>query len=407
MKRIKKSVKLKIEKKKRFQKEPFRVLVLSNGFFMFSRYAKAFMEYGYEVSVFTFRRYDNLVPNYYRSLTEAVDKVSPDFIFTINYIGFDDNGSLSAMFNLLEIPVFCYLIDHPSIILRKNEKNINDNVHLFVMDTNWIKNCSLVYNKIPVYLPIALNEEVLKFKFRKMDEKIPLSYYGKTFLEFIDEYSDDTFINEGLDVTETMNKILHAQLKEPAKITLDVINDFEKDEKINLEFDTEVSRHRFMLKVMMITDLYYRRYILTNLLGKKILITGDIKWSKLFPEYELCLDIIKTHSDLLNLYYNSIITLSPMSVMLPNSPNQKILEAPFCDCFVLADYKKDIADMFKDVGFGYFDSIQNMENRAEYYLANERERKKINKGMRETILQNHRYIHRINIIDGYIKAVLV
>ena len=439
-----KSIQFKFPKYEKFKSKKLTVVIIDNGYFMYKQFEDAFFKKKYNVNVFKLKIGEDISSDYYyRKFIDDLSIVKPDFIFTINFIGFDSNGKLMAMLNSIEIPIFCYLIDTPFLVFQNNEKNIESNfLNLFVVDSQWIVDINKMFpdrNIDITQLPLAVSEEIIKFSdsFKnnnanhKKSSNQSLFYHGFTSLDTINSLNptpnkifsyiennsqtEEPVLSElNLDNTEILSYIndLKEDFMKKILINHDIISIFEEFERKNdivFEFKELKILLRFYYKILLEVDLELRSSVLT-LLSKSIRkmsldlkIEGDINWIN-----QLNLKIANTsdtvsHEELLELYNTSDFTLNIQSHSLPFSITQKTLETFICDGFLVTDNRKEL-DLILPKEYKYFDSnkTESINETIEYYKFLDKEKKEVTKYAKDKILTNKRYVNSIDIIENTI-----
>ena len=396
-------LKLNIPNYKKFSRKILRVLVLDNGYFMFRQYALAFQKIGYEVRLFTVRRGDYLAPNYYRKFTDELILFQPDFIFSINFVGFDGDGKLAQLLEILKIPLFCYLIDHPFSVLNNNEINLTLNTECFVLEQNWKTILEKHYHHTAKYLPVALNEQVINRSF-SMSEQFEVTYYGHTFLKQIEGYKFANPINKNIDLNRIQESLIDKLLTQIGVDIFKILEELEEKNRRKLNFLSDIKKKQFIMRLLFLSDLFYKEKYLSALISfEEFKIFGDNSWSSILDTRKNIRSSSIKHSELLNLYHNSKISLNLSSVQLPTSFNQKMLEIPICGGFVLSDYRAEHKKIYGLEEFPYFKNSDELLDAVEYYLVHEEERVEITKETSTVILKQHRYLNRVEVLDKYIK----
>jgi len=394
---------LNIPEYKKFSSRNVRVIVLDNGYFMFRQYALAFQQFGYQVRCFKVRRGDVIAPNYYRAFTDELILFKPDFVFTINFTGFDKHAKLAQLLAALEIPLFCYLIDHPLFAMLGQQANINHNTHLFVMDPSWQRIVKDYYGHDAAYLPAALNETVLDTSLRKKGN-YQITFHGFSFLNVIEAYKFSEPLNKKIDINRLQDVLIGKQLSQPDKQIFEILADYEHKKGSILLFKSDLEKDRFLLRIMFLADLFYRESYLTPVSKfDGFDIFGDDSWSSILDRSKRVHAGRLKHTELLELYHNSVISLNLSSVQLPLSFNQKMLEIPVCGGFALTDQRAGYAELYGRIEYPSFNSQDDLLEKVEYYLTHDSERKEISSESAAIILNDHRYLNRVTKLDQYIE----
>jgi spore maturation protein CgeB len=122
-----------------------------------------------------------------------------------------------------------------------------------------------------------------------------------------------------------------------------------------------------------------RSALLNELSGLKMKIFGDKQWLEMFPYFpELKKHFINESLPVseLNAACNCAkIYPATVNAGVINGVSTRVFDCIASGVFVLAEYKKDIDDLFPDGEVVYFKSKSELREKAVYYLHNESERK--------------------------------
>ena len=87
-----------------------------------------------------------------------------------------------------------------------------------------------------------------------------------------------------------------------------------------------------------------------------------------------------------------------------SDPNMRVVETTACGAFLLTEDRSGLKDVF-DVGreLVCFRGLEELRERARYYLANESERKSIARQGQARAYRDHTYVHRMKELLGYVE----
>ncbi|MBK8551339.1 MAG: glycosyltransferase [Ignavibacteria bacterium] len=143
---------------------------------------------------------------------------------------------------------------------------------------------------------------------------------------------------------------------------------------------------KFSTDILFIGTGYYlnswgikRSALINELSGLKMKIFGDRQWTDMFPYYP----------DLKNHYINETLSVKDVNIACScakiypvvvnsgviNGVSTRVFDGIASEIFVLAEYKKDIDNLFPEGEVVCFKSKSELREKAVYYLNNENERK--------------------------------
>ena len=150
-------------------------------------------------------------------------------------------------------------------------------------------------------------------------------------------------------------------------------------------------------------DAVFRATILSALTkeGIRVVLYGGPDWKKMFKDFPLLkrayVEQIVLPAELNVLYNSSKIVLNIHHSQLFAGTNQRTFEAGAVGAFQLSDYKKAVVDLHGNDA-AIFRSIPEAIEKIRYYLSNGRERVAYAGRVRDKILREHTYRHRIETI---------
>ncbi|PID30904.1 MAG: hypothetical protein CR982_00630 [Candidatus Cloacimonadota bacterium] len=385
--------------KKFTQRSKYKIIVIGLGDFITFQYCLAFINYGYKVHYFNIEKEKTIKSHYYRKFVEGIELLKPDFIFTVNFTGFDLEGSLGAMLNLLGIRHFVYLTAHPLIERESLEKNIYQTTQIMVPDKSWIKYLENSFNHPPIYLPIALNEDIFFYKIG-VEKNRDIVYHGYTNLDKLKSLEAINTLNNNINLLSAINKISDNFLGGMNNLET-MISNYEKKYG-ELIFPSKKDQKQFIEGIFLKADLKYKIETLTKLLKLKVEIFGDKNWESVFKNYKYLRFKPSNHNSLISLYNSSEITISVKNIFLPTSFNQVILEAPFFNSLVIPTATEGLLEAFENCNIPIVESLDDIYDKTKFFLKNRDQRESILSNLKEEIFKNHRYINRVKSIDKFI-----
>ncbi len=146
-----------------------------------------------------------------------------------------------------------------------------------------------------------------------------------------------------------------------------------------------------------------RSAVINELSGLNMKIFGDKLWLELFPYFPE----LKKH------FINELLTASEVNIACScakiypvivnagviNGVPTRVFDCIASGIFVLAEYKKDIDDLFPDGEVVCFNSKSELRNKAEYYLKNENE-------MKDHIIKARKIVEEKYTLETLVKNIL-
>jgi spore maturation protein CgeB len=127
-----------------------------------------------------------------------------------------------------------------------------------------------------------------------------------------------------------------------------------------------------------------------------ISVFGEPFWEKVIgkPYYKGRVDYYSP--EIVRLYRSSRINLNISKYQLKTTVNQRVFDCPLCDGFLISDYREEISSCFEiDKSMVVYTDLEDLVEKITYYLAHEKEAKRIVEEGKRTVLDRHTYGHRL------------
>ena len=242
---------------------------------------------------------------------------------------------------MFRIPVVVYVVDDP-LLKRTWLYDLGGYSHLFVIDDSWMPYLEYFNPGNVSFLPQTSNHRVFRLLEIKQDYEIGFSG------------------NLNLKLPNTPSGFLRAQI---------------------LNYVVEAG-YNVIAAAPNISDTF--EYF------------PALKKIKYFDKYV-------DHEELNRVYNRAKIILSIHSPQFKHGIAPRVFEAAFAGAFQLVEYKPDIETLFP--GMPYFKTKEEMLDKIEFYLNNDRDREDIAKKMRELALEKHTFKSRAEVILDTIKNI--
>ncbi len=147
-----------------------------------------------------------------------------------------------------------------------------------------------------------------------------------------------------------------------------------------------------------------RKKCISSMMELGVEIFGDQEgWSKLFGGNGLKIHPdIDYYTQLSGCYQSVIVNVNITSCQMPTGLNQRVFDAPACGTFILNDYQKDLEELFSGSEYAAYCSPEELPEKADFYLKNEKARMGVVEEARRRILNEHTYLHRLKTLINHI-----
>jgi spore maturation protein CgeB len=384
----------------KFKPDKQKVLLIDTGYFLVREAEKALISLDHEVLRIPVDTKGNGEPIISR-FVEAVVDFKPDFMLTMNHLGFDEDGVLTEFFRSIEMPVASWYVDSPRLIVQAFDKNVSPWMSLFLWDKAYMKDMEAMGFESVEYLPLGTDESLFK----------PLTA-GK-HKKKLDKYSCDIgFVGNSMvgPVKEWMEKVapdFHPMVEKAAEYlahsaTLhgDIMKVIPETEREKIASLTKKEKMNYEAAVLWKATLLYRLSCVQMLKEFNVSIYGDSAWKGLLREQSFRLfPPLNYYKELPFLYNACRINFNATSRQMSEAVNQRVFDVPACGTFILTDYQVSLEELF-DVGREVITYRQKEEipELVRFYLNNQSTRDDIARKGRERVLKEHTYRHRLDVL---------
>ncbi len=366
----------------KFKQEP-RVLVFDTGYLVVGDVLDAAEKLGWKVEKLPAQKKGCGDNQFIASLLTSLVMHQPDFIMTINHLGFDEAGVLASLLERYGIPVASWFVDHPMPILGAANKNATSNLQLFCFERTafpWlIKNG---YDN-PVFLPTGANSRY--FSEEKVNLKqiarfqFPLSFVGNSWW-------------------------LKARV-EPSKKTQKIAKELKSKQKVNRvtlaglceKLFENGDRKLFSVAQVALAEasMDTRKQFVNRLNELNVKLFGDEYWKIVCPSVQAS-PYLDYHTELPALFLGSDVNLNITAEHMPTAVNQRVWDVPAVGGFLLTDAQEDALNVFVDgESMAFYTSLDEAVSKAKFYLMHPEIRAQVARKGNAIIHQSHLMIHRL------------
>ena len=379
----------------KFRTSTPRVLLLTSSYFLMGELEAACARLGYATSFVQLPSQEVGSQEFVESILSAILSFRPDFVLTINHLGVDKEGILTALLARMELPLASWFVDNPHLILYVYENLASDWVTLFTWDVDNIESLKAQGFSRVHYLPLATDPH--RFVFAPDTKPV----------------RDVAFVGNSM-VHKVRAKLRHYDFP-PALISgreelgrafmasgaLSVSRFLEEEHPRHAELFRALpdvdTRLAFETLITWQATLLYRLQRVERLLPFHPLLVGDPGWHELLPQggwsYHRELNY---YADLPLFYPATRINFNCTSQQMKGAVNQRVFDVPICGGFLLTDHRRQMEDLFEPGReiISYQDPGEIPEL-VRHYLPREAERRRVTEAARARILAEHTYDLRL------------
>ncbi|MEM6531563.1 MAG: glycosyltransferase [Myxococcota bacterium] len=372
---------------RKFQGESLSVLLLDGRYHLVDECDHALRSGGHRVARVPVT--DDL-PQFVRSLLWTALEAKPDFVLSINHIGFDEGGHLGGLLEELSLPVAVWYVDSPGFVLAGVEPPASTLSSIFCWEREWLPSLEQAGYDDTRWLPLATS---------------PATFFP----------SAASIVHEGTFVGSSMQSAIKKWKK---KLTPRSQSTARKLSSVILESERELphrhlqvlaprlnnTRRADILALATWTATASYRNELVRIAGEDLAVFGDERWTSIVPPYRYH-GPVKYGPALARIYESSGINLNATSFQMPTAVNQRVFDAPAAGGFLLTDAQSDLEELFTPG-----EDVITFQSKDEFlalyarYRDDKSARQAVIANARTTILKRHTFSHRIDEMIQHLRS---
>ncbi len=383
---------------KKFSGARSRVLIFNTGYLVVRDVIDAAEDLGWEVKVLDTPAKGLAQNSFIADLITAVVRHQPDFLFTINHLGFDEKGILAELLARFSIPCASWFVDHPLPILGGSTGCATSFVKAFCFERtalDWLAQRSF---EDPVYLPTASNGRYYHPRHigqERIDRLAwPLTFAGNSW--WIKAREEPPIwarrsvkeLRRKFQLDRTFVKNRLASVLPRAKIKL-------KD-----------PRQRYFVAGVALAEssMQTRGRFAQALQPLGLRIHGDPYWEKLAPGVDQQ-PFLSYEEDLPALFAGSAVNANVTAEQMPTAVNQRVWDVPAVGGFLLTDAQEDAQEFFEeDKEMAIYSDLEEAVDKARFYLAHPELTRGMAQRALEKVERHHRFTHRLERVAEAMRA---
>ena len=384
-------------KHSKFTGTEHKVLIIDSGYFLVREVESAVKSLGHKSACVPVKD-DADGKDLISGFISAILDFKPDFILTINHLGFDKEGALTSFFESIEMPVASWYVDSPRLIAGSFKSNISPYVSIFSWDMDYIGQLKDAGFESVEYLPLAADEKV----FRPMTLKSGTIQKYRADVSFVGNSLVDKTREKMANIPDRLHSVVEEKANEMSTKGMSHINlpgfidavehtegrVLPPGEKLDLE-----------AAVLWRATLLYRLACIGKLKEFDFHINGDSGWRELLDRGFSIRLPVNYYKDLPRLYNSCTVNFNATHLQMGHAVNQRVFDVPACGAFLLTDDQSSLNELFEAgrevITYKNTDEIQEL---VRFYLDNPAARDEVVKRARDRVLNEHTYKHRLKVV---------
>ncbi|MBW1709083.1 MAG: glycosyltransferase [Deltaproteobacteria bacterium] len=388
----------------RFKKENLKILFLHGKHILIRELLNGFETLGHRARLVMIQEREANSRDIIQLLDREIRIFQPDFVLTINHLGFDIEGLMTNFLTEIKMPYASWYVDSPMLILRHYENNTSDYCSIFLWDSDYIADIKALGMERVYYLPLGTDETQFKplngIPSHLAHLSCEVSFVGNSMTKAISKKIKQFGLKPDflarLDLTarefiKVSDRTPFELMKRMRLLEHEPADKFGETELVDFE----------ALLIWRATQIY-RQEIVQALEPLKPTIIGDQGWSTLLdPEHFILRDPLNYYNQLPWFYPVCKVNMNATSLQMKTGLNQRVFDLPACGAFALSDARTQMENLF-EIGreaICYHEPEEALEL-TEFYLQNDTARKEVARQAYKRVLAEHTYRHRLSkLID--------
>jgi len=333
----------------RFKNEKVKVLLISLRHLLLREISGSLQRMGHDCKIQLLEGEELDKDAVEKMYIDAIRDFKPDFVLTINHLGFDREGMVTDLLTNAHIPFASWYVDSPQLIIEHYARNKSPYLSLFLWDFDYIDIVKDLGFDDAHYLPLGVDETLFH----------PVPYSDNPLKHLA---SDVSFVGNSMQikVSSVLNRF---------NISGDLLNRFYEVASAFEHSDylivRDLLKERFPELYKDFLDLqepaafgyeagaiwaatgHYRVNLVKKLAPYNPLIIGDSGWKNLLGDNFRLHEELYYYKDLTNFYNVSKITFNATSRQMKTGVNQRVFDMPACRGVVLTDWTKQLENLME------------------------------------------------------------
>ncbi|PID27335.1 MAG: hypothetical protein CR982_06185 [Candidatus Cloacimonadota bacterium] len=394
------SIITKLRTYKKFTGSTYSVIVIDSGYFLIKEITLSLLKIDCRVEKLplynsingdpSIKNSSGVNPNFVEDLLLKIYKHKPDFIVTVNMIGFDEEGRLSNLLNSINLPVVNWFTDTPFGIIKNPINFDKENIYSFSWEKHYIPKFNSLFKKHRIYyLPYAtqMNKE---YNFSHEFES-EISFVGNSMIEAVNLWRERCKIKR--EVEERFIDTIYNT--EQFSVIAKLIESFIDENSIE---NYEASFYYFLGSKI----LRERIFKFLDRENMPVDIYGDNYWEDYGFKNHRLKGKVNYYSELPYIYRSSYISLNITSPQMISAVNQRVFDCFSAGGFLISDKREDLEILFDS--FPTYDSEKQLLDIISYYKKNIDFHLLLKERIKKSIRTLHSYENRLSYIIDVLRS---
>ena len=389
----------------KFRHDNVKVLIVSLQHLLLKEICSALERLGHKYKLLLIREEENssVVEQIF---AETIKNFKPDFVLTINHMGFDHEGRVANLLTQYRVPFASWYVDSPHLIIRYHIQNNSPYLTLFLWDQDYLETVKKLGFESVEYLPLGTDEKLfrpLQISTHQTAHLLPdVGFVGNSMVIKARSRLARTRING--DLQKRFGEIAATFERSGHLIVRDMLAEEFPDLSLKFEELSESQAIGYETAVTWHATGRYRLALVKKLRCFKPLIVGDTGWREILDHDFRFHSELNYYTDLPAFYNITKVNFNATSLQMKQGVNQRVFDVTACRSMVITDTTRQLEALMEPgreiIAYRNADEIPELVNRA---LKDNIFRKNIIAAGYKRVLNEHTYRHRVNRLINVMK----
>ena len=383
--------------------DSLKVLIVYAGHLLISEVWKGLLSLGHEPRMLELKKGEMSLSEVEPLFKNAIEQFRPDFILTINHLGFDREGHMTGMLEKYKIPFASWFVDSPMLIINHYHNNRSPLLALFMWDADYVEPIKRLGFNFVEYLPLGTDPSLFcPIKDHNTGPSGLVGFVGNSMRLKTESVLNRNKIPDELlkKYREIAEKFLYASHLFPH----DFIAENFPDINSILKTLPEEASSGYMAAIIWEATGCYRKDIISRLGCFNPIIAGDAGWKDILNNNFNIISELYYYKDLPLFYNNIYVNIDITSRQMKQGANQRVFDVPACCGLLLTDFTRQKINLFEpDNEIIMYKSPDEVIDLIDKALKDKIFSDKIRKNAYKRVLSQHTYKHRLESMVTYMR----
>lgn len=373
----------------KFTSEP-TVLILDTGYLVVRDLIDACEDLAWQVQHLPAPQKGQSSGDFVGRLLEAVARHKPDYLLTINHLGFDVEGALAQLLHRFDVCVASWFVDHPTLVLGAAEAVSVDSCQIFTFERTSLDWLEAKGFKDSVYLPTGSSGRA----FRRGGIPPAMIAQLKAKLSFVgNSWWTKSRVEPSVDILKAARALARGNTIDKRFFAQGLEGRLRA-----IKAPTVASRYDIVKTAIAEASMQKRRRFAEALQPLGLCVHGDPYWEQLVKGIDLR-PTLDSKSELPALFVASEINCNVTAEQMPTAVNQRVWDVPAVGGFLLTDAQDDLFEFFVDEEeVVAYRSFEEAADKVRFYASKPELRQQIAARGEDKVNRFHRVTHRMATI---------